>query len=287
MTIPAPPQSAARAERVNLARGRAFDRYLSLLLAPRALREDLLALAAFASELDLIPERVSEPMLGEIRYQWWRDELQRLRDGGAGQGHPVADAMVEMVRRPNFPVAYLNGMIDARAFDLGGVPIPDLGALEAYARKTEGAHGRLVAHLAAGPSQACDIAERAGTAYGLATVSSRAGRYAALTAPILRTNSDAAPQTSAGPHGCSHTRGVLSIDEVRQRTQQLILEVRTALKDAPPGPWRCALFPAALTGLYMTEAERLGADGLQQQPAQIGPFARVVRLTRARLTGHV
>ena len=52
------------------------DRYLAALLAPPAARADLLALAAFASELARVPSLVTrEPTMGEIRLQWWRDAL--------------------------------------------------------------------------------------------------------------------------------------------------------------------------------------------------------------------
>ena len=73
---------------------RAFerDRYLAALLSPRGVREDLLALAAFAGELARIPAFVSEPMVGEIRLQWWRDAIRAgLKDGsGEGGGHPIS-----------------------------------------------------------------------------------------------------------------------------------------------------------------------------------------------------
>ena len=49
--------------------------------APRA-RRDLIALTAFLGEVARIPEAVSEPMMGEIRLQWWRDALETLRAGG-------------------------------------------------------------------------------------------------------------------------------------------------------------------------------------------------------------
>ena len=51
------------------------DRYLSMLYAPQDRRADLLALYAFNAEIAGIRDRVSEPMPGEIRLQWWRDMI--------------------------------------------------------------------------------------------------------------------------------------------------------------------------------------------------------------------
>ena len=49
------------------------DRCRAAMFAGKDLRQNLLTLYAFHYELAKIPELVSEPMLGAIRYQWWRD----------------------------------------------------------------------------------------------------------------------------------------------------------------------------------------------------------------------
>ncbi len=52
------------------------DRFFCTLFAPPAKREALFALYAFNHELARVAESVSEPMLGEIRLQWWREALR-------------------------------------------------------------------------------------------------------------------------------------------------------------------------------------------------------------------
>lgn len=54
-----------------------------------------MALYALASELALTPQRVSEPPLGEIRLQWWRDALRQIRAGEPSAGHPIVTALAE------------------------------------------------------------------------------------------------------------------------------------------------------------------------------------------------
>ena len=64
------------------------DRYISALLAPADRRLDLMTLYAFDAELARIATTVSEPLLGEIRLQWWRDALAPLlTDAGRAATH--------------------------------------------------------------------------------------------------------------------------------------------------------------------------------------------------------
>ena len=267
------------------ARGRAFDRYLAALLAPRALRASLITLAAYAGELDVIPERVSEPMLGEIRLQWWRDELDRLRTGGVASGHPVADRLADLVRREDAPLAYLTGMADARAFDLGGTAMPDVGALEAYARKTEGAHGRIVAWLAGGQASALKAAELAGTAYGMVRTVAMSGRLHALGAPVLGAH-DGATGVSNGMDAPSRANGV-TLAEALARADGLMRQAREQARLGGSGPWIVAMLPGALVGAYAQAARRLGEEGLLQAAGEPGPLTRVSRLWLARVSGRI
>ncbi|MEL6873575.1 MAG: squalene/phytoene synthase family protein, partial [Pseudomonadota bacterium] len=69
--------AASRTDDPILAAARAFerDRYLTALRVQGDARGDLLTLAAFFAELQRIPAFVNEPMMGEIRFQWWRDAV--------------------------------------------------------------------------------------------------------------------------------------------------------------------------------------------------------------------
>ena len=71
------------------------DHYLVGAACAAARAHDLIVLAAFCGETcAAFQVVVTEPMLGEIRLQWWRDAL--ANDAAARRsGHPVADALVE------------------------------------------------------------------------------------------------------------------------------------------------------------------------------------------------
>lgn len=69
------------------------DRWLSSRYAAPQQRKDLIALYAFFHELAKVSTAVSEPMLGAIRFQWWRDTLETMRSGKRAPAHDVAQAL--------------------------------------------------------------------------------------------------------------------------------------------------------------------------------------------------
>ena len=93
-----------------------------------AARDDLMALTAFNVEVAQIADRVSEPGLGEIRLQWWRDALDALQ-AGEETDNPIADALSGIVAEQANMVPLLKGLIDARSFDIAGGQMPDMPAL--------------------------------------------------------------------------------------------------------------------------------------------------------------
>ena len=111
------------------------DRYFACLFAPEDKRNHLFALYAFSLELARIREIVSEPMLGEIRMQWWRDALS-----GEGRGevraNPVAAALFDTVQKFNLPIQALRNLIEGRSFDLYDDPMPTRSDLEGYCGET-------------------------------------------------------------------------------------------------------------------------------------------------------
>ena len=99
--------------RRRIARETDPDRSIAASFAPREARADLFALYAFNAELARVAELVSEPGLGAIRLQWWREAIERAANGEAS-GHPVADAIGNLIRRRDLSRA------SALAADAGG-----------------------------------------------------------------------------------------------------------------------------------------------------------------------
>src|SRR5438067_12028668 len=79
------------------------DRYFSALFAPAEKRPFLFALYAFNHEIARIGETVREPMMGEIRLQWWRETVGSAR-AGEPREHDVARALAAPVARIDRPI---------------------------------------------------------------------------------------------------------------------------------------------------------------------------------------
>jgi len=143
------------------------DRYLSDLLAPVPARHHLLVLHAFNVEISRVRQVTSEPSLGEIRLQFWRDAIH-----GDGAGHPLAQALVETITTFALPMTAFDNLIEARRFDLYNDPMPSLNDLEGYAGETSSSLIQLAAIILAGgrSSQSAEIAGHSGVACALASI---------------------------------------------------------------------------------------------------------------------
>src|SRR5713101_9720914 len=74
------------------------DRFQTVLFAPAARREALFALYAFNYEIARVRESVSEPMLGQIRLQWWREVVAAAYAGDPPRQHVVAEPLAAVIR---------------------------------------------------------------------------------------------------------------------------------------------------------------------------------------------
>lgn len=152
----------------DLARAQDEDRWLASRYAPAPLQRRLIALYAFHTELRRIPSAVSEPPLGEIRLQWWRDALDEIRDGKPPRAHPVVEEIAAAGLAKAAFEAFLAEMIDAGARPLYGEPFADAQALEAWLAQADGGADAMAAMLAGGDSGLCETARRAGAGFSLA-----------------------------------------------------------------------------------------------------------------------
>ena len=100
-----------------------IDRWLSSrFVADEQRRADLIALYAFEAELMAIPTRVTQPMLAEMRYVWWREQMDGVFAGVARKGHPVLEALTELVARHGLGRAPFDALIEAHIGRVHGEP---------------------------------------------------------------------------------------------------------------------------------------------------------------------
>lgn len=159
------------------------DLRLSLNYALDDDRARLAALFAFEIELRRIPSLVSEPPLGEIRLQWWREALDELALGKAVRAHPVVRSLAATGAINAGSHDFGERLIDARARVLYEPRFSTLEGLREFLRGAEAP----VAALALGGSLTIsnEAAMRLGESYALA-------RFAPELAPKLADDAAAA-----------------------------------------------------------------------------------------------
>lgn len=91
------------------------DRYLLSLFAPSEKQRSVWALLAFNQEIAKIKDTVSEPMLGEIRVQWWQDVLEELVQGHVRE-QPVIQELANLVKDSQ-TFSLMQKLVDARKQD--------------------------------------------------------------------------------------------------------------------------------------------------------------------------
>ncbi|MBU1271404.1 MAG: squalene/phytoene synthase family protein [Alphaproteobacteria bacterium] len=152
-----------------------LDRWLSSrLVADDRARADLITLYAFEAELMSIPTRVTQPLLAEMRYTWWAEQLDGVFAGIPRKGHPVLEALTDLVARHALDRAPFDALIEAHIGRVHGEP-HDLDAFYVGPMQT-------AVHVLAGPGHAEKVVE-AGRVRGLGQVGraeeAKAGRKAA------------------------------------------------------------------------------------------------------------
>ncbi|MEQ1753625.1 MAG: squalene/phytoene synthase family protein [Micropepsaceae bacterium] len=143
------------------------DRFVSLFFVPQPHRPAVQALYAFELELSRIATQVGEPMVGQIRYAWWREQIDALYSGRAVSA-PAAQAVAPFLDWYSLPRVLFDDMIDWHARDLDAAPFADIEQMKAYACSTAGALMKLGVRVLGAGGFADEAATLAGTAYGLA-----------------------------------------------------------------------------------------------------------------------
>jgi phytoene synthase len=140
------------------------DRFLAVMAAPVDARAQLFPLYAFNLEIARAPWVTQEPLIAEMRLQWWRDVVG-APGSGAAKAHEVAGPLHGLIHDFGLPVDVLDRLIAARRWDIHREPHADARALADYLEDT----GAGLMWLAARAVGAPDGAENAVRAYGWAT----------------------------------------------------------------------------------------------------------------------
>ncbi|WP_068116462.1 squalene/phytoene synthase family protein [Tropicimonas marinistellae] len=145
------------------------DRFLAAIAAPLSARACLLPLYAFNVDVARLPWVSPEPMICEMRLQWWRDTLEQIGRGEIPSTHEIAIPLAETIRRHGISIDVLDAMVLARRWDIYHDPFEDTPALHSYIDATAAGLTWVSAQALGATAEAEGAVRDAGWAAGLAS----------------------------------------------------------------------------------------------------------------------
>ena len=237
------------------------DRYLTALFAPEASRGALMALYAFNLEIAKTRETVSEPILGQMRLQWWRETIEGIY-GGSTRQHEVATALSAAIETHGLSRDYLDRMVDAREFDLTDAPPEEMRDLEVYAEGTSSMLMKSALEALGGANDAAlEAAHHGGIAWAITGLLRAVPFHAAQRRIYL-------PRAMLGEAGLSDADVLASTPApaLREVIREMVAVARAHLvrsrdlRGDVPAAARAALLPLVLADVYLKRIERAGFD---------------------------
>lgn len=138
------------------------DRFLAAMAAPPAARDALFVLYAFNLEVAKAPWVTREPLIAQMRLQFWQDVVNDVAAGKQPRAHDVAGPLATLIQRADLPVSVLSTLITARYWDINGDPFASEEDVIAHIDRGAGSLAVLAAlALGANPDQEADIREAA------------------------------------------------------------------------------------------------------------------------------
>jgi 15-cis-phytoene synthase len=86
-------------------------------------RAEVLVLLAFLETLRDIPERTTDPLMGEIRLRWWYEAIEEIAQGRPVRYHPLTEALKALIERYSLSPKDFLDLIE------GQMPLLDKGPL--------------------------------------------------------------------------------------------------------------------------------------------------------------
>ncbi|NSX55428.1 squalene/phytoene synthase family protein [Parasulfitobacter algicola] len=112
------------------------DRFLAAMSAPVEARRVLFPIYAFNVEVSRAPWVTEEPMIAEMRLQWWRDALEEIAQAGPVRRHEVVDALAAVLDKTGAQL--LDKLVAIRRWDIYKDVFEDTAHFEDYIQTTSG-----------------------------------------------------------------------------------------------------------------------------------------------------
>jgi len=251
------------------------DRFQTALFAPAADREALFALYAFNYEIARVRETVREPILGQIRLQWWREAIDTAYGEMAPRRHEIVEAVTAAIRSRQLSRTHFDRLIDAREGDLDAEPPATLAALEDYAEASSVPLILLALELLDAASSAAEtVARHVGISYALSGIL-RALPHVAATGGRMPLPGDAVI-------GLRDTAALRESVKAIAAAASAHLAAARARRREVPSRALPALLPARVAATVLRRLERAGFDPFAPGVADRDPL-QAWRLAAAML----
>ncbi len=113
------------------------DRFLAAMAAPVAARKVLFPLYALNVEVARAPWVTQEPMIAEMRLQWWRDALSEIASGQPVRRHQVVTPLAAVLSAEQ--ASLLDEYVAVRRWDIYKDPFDDTRHFTKYIDESAGA----------------------------------------------------------------------------------------------------------------------------------------------------
>ncbi|MDQ1899642.1 squalene/phytoene synthase family protein [Paracoccus sp. WLY502] len=246
----------------DLVRSHDPDRFGAVLVAQPQDRPALITLYALNLEIARAPFQSGEPLLAEMRLQWWID---RLAEMAAGRPPPLHDVLTPLWDSWGDAAGDLVPLAEARRRDCAREPFDNPDAVVAY---VAGTSGRLMVQAAArlgAQGAALDVAADQGLGAGLAAWLRALPRLQPLGLGLAKTDA-AAAVTLAGMARDALDRAA--------RSRRLLPKRATA-----------ALYPGPGVSRFLADV-RSNKMNIFQETVDVTPFQRRASLAHLALTGR-
>ena len=230
--------------------------YYSFLFLPPEKRRAITALYAYCREVDDVVDECSDADLARAKLAWWRKEIAGTFAGAAQ--HPVAKALIPVVRQFDLPQARFHEIIDGMAMDLQYNRYPDFATLQSYCYRVAGVVGLMAAQIFGYHDPATlRYAENLGTAFQLTNIIRDVGEDARRDRVYLPL--DELARFGVAATDIVHLRETESfrrlmefqIDRAREYYQRAFAELpRQDRKSQRPGLVMAAIYRTVLDEIY-------------------------------------
>jgi len=239
------------------------DRFRATMAAPPPARRVLFPLYAYNLEVARAPWAASEPMIAEMRLQFWRDVAEEIGQGKPPRAHEVVEPLADILRPEDAPL--LDAIAAARRWDIYRDAFEDEAHFDSYIDATSGNLIWAAARALGAPAEAepviRDLAWGAGVANFLRAVPELEARG---RVPLL----------DGRPEGVTRLANRALNRFEKGLTQQTVV----------PKPARPALYAAWLTTPILRQAQK-APTRVASGALAVSPFSSRLRLLRPVFLG--